>query len=357
MQRVIKKLKGKEILIIPIVMILFGIGGTTYGMQEEVLPFYMLLMPLFLAMGYDSMTAFMTCFLAPQVGYAASTINPFSVLIAQGIAGIQGNPQLIFRFIQWIVFMIITIGFVMHYARKVKLNPTGSIMYQEDLKRHSDGESVEELEFTLRHKLILIIFACGLMMVIFGLLKYGWYMNEISAIFLGMGIIIGIVGGLKEKEIAEEFVLGIKDFAFAAIVVGVCRGILVIGEDGMIIDTILNSLVNILGNAPKYVFTSVMYVVQSLIALLVPSSSGQAALTMPIMAPLSDLVGANPESAVTVLQYSNMFTNMMSPTAGCTVAGLAVCRISFGKWWKTIWKFYLFVTVLALVVCAVSAII
>lgn len=357
MQRIVKKLKGRDLLIIPIVMILFGIAGSTYGMSEEVLPFYMLLLPIFMKMGYDSMTAFMVCFLGPQVGYAASTINPFSVLIAQAVAGIPGNPQLGFRFIQWIIFMIITIVFVMWYARKVKKDPEISITYEDDFKKREEflDSHVDNYDFTFRHKLILAIFAGGLGLIIFGLLKYGWYMNEISMVFLGIGILAGIVGGLKEKEMAVEFVAGVKEFAYAAIIVGVCRGILVIAEDGMIIDTILNALANMLGNVPSYIFTSVMYISQSIIAFLVPSSSAQAALTMPVMGPLADLVGANPESAVTVLQYSNMFTNMLSPTAGMTVAGLAVCKISFGQWWKTIWKFYLVVTVLALVFCAISA--
>lgn len=356
MQGVVRKLKGKTFLIIPIVMILLGIGGTTIGMSEEVLPFYILLMPIFFKLGYDSMTTFMICFLAPQVGYAASTINPFSVLIAQGVAGIQGNPQLGFRFLQWIIFMAITIIFVMYYAKKVKNNPQSSITFKDDIKKKKEFlENTEEIEFTIRHKLVLLTFAIGLGLIIFGLLKYGWYMNEISAIFLGVGIISGIIGGLKEKEIAEEFVKGVMEFAYAAAIVGICRGILVIAEDGKIIDTILNSLVNLLGNAPKAVFTSVMYFAQSLIALLVPSSSGQAALTMPLMAPFADLMGANPESAVTVLQYSNMFTNMISPTAGMTVAGLAVCKISFGQWWKTIWKFFILVTIIALIFCTISA--
>ncbi|WMJ89492.1 YfcC family protein [Anaerocolumna sp. MB42-C2] len=355
-RRVIRRLQGKEVLLIPILMLLFGIGGTTFGMSEEVIPFYIMLIPIFFAMGYDSMTTFMVVFLGPQIGYAASTTNPFNVLIAQGVAGIHGNPQLIYRFIWWIIMMTISIIFVMRYASKVHKNPAGSITYQDDqLKRHEFAMDEENTEFSFRHKLVLGVFALGMGTIVFGILKYHWYMDEISAIFLVMGILMGIAGGLKEKEIAEEFVTGVKDLAFAAVVVGVCRGILVVAESGMIIDTILNSLSNSLANIGSVAFTTVMYLVQSLLTILVPSSSALASLTMPIMAPLCDLQGVNPEASVTVMQFANQLTNMISPTAGMTVAGLAVCKITFGQWWKTIWKFFIFITILAMVFCAISA--
>lgn len=356
-RKVIRKLQGKEVLLIPIMMILLGIGGTTFGMSEEVIPFYIMLMPIFFAMGYDSMTTFMVVFLGPQIGYAASTTNPFNVLIAQGVAGIKGNPQLLLRFGWWLIMMTVAIIFVMRYAAKVHKNPQSSITFHDDAaKKEEFAMDEEDTRFNLQDKLVLLVFGVGMGVIVFGILKYGWYMDEISAIFLIMGILMGVVGGLKEKEIAEQFVIGVKDLAFAAVVVGVCRGILVIAENGMIIDTILNTLSSSLSNIGTAAFTTVMYVVQSILTLLVPSSSALASLTMPIMAPLCDLQGVNPEASVTVLQFANQLTNMLSPTAGMTVAGLAVCKISFGQWWKTIWKFFILVTVLALIFCGISAI-
>ena len=356
-RKVIRKLQGKEVLLIPIMMILLGIGGTTFGMSEEVIPFYIMLMPIFFAMGYDSMTTFMVVFLGPQIGYAASTTNPFNVLIAQGVAGIKGNPQLLLRFGWWLIMMTVAIIFVMRYAAKVHKNPQSSITFHDDAaKKEEFAMDEEDTRFNLQDKLVLLVFGVGMGVIVFGILKYGWYMDEISAIFLIMGILMGVVGGLKEKEIAEQFVIGVKDLAFAAVVVGVCRGILVIAENGMIIDTILNTLSSSLSNIGTAAFTTVMYVVQSILTLLVPSSSALASLTMPIMAPLCDLQGVNPEASVTVLQFANQLTNMLSPTAGMTVAGLAVCKISFGQWCKTIWKFFILVTVLALIFCGISAI-
>lgn len=356
-QKIVKKLGKKEILIIPILMILFGLGGSTFGMSDELVPFYLLIMPIMFAMGYDSMTTFMTVCLAATVGYAASTVNPFSVLIAQGVVGIQGNPQLVFRMIQWVIMMAVVISFVTWRALRIKKNPEKSITYQDDiLKKESMTAKVDfDQTMTLRQKLVLLTFVIGMIVVVVGLVKYGWYMNELSMCFMAMGILMGIFGGMNEKEIAEEFVSGVKDITFAAMVIGFCSGIMVVAQDGMIIDTILNALSNLVANANNAMFAAVLYIVQSVLSLLVPSSSGLAALSMPILAPLCDLHGVNPEAAVTALQYGNQLTNLMSPVAGTTVAGLAVCRISFGQWWKTIWKVFLILVVLAIIFCTISA--
>ena len=357
-QKVVKKLGSKDVLIIPILMALFGLGGSTFGMSDELVPFYLLIMPIMFAMGYDSMTTFMTVCLSATVGYAASTVNPFCVLVAQGIAGIQGNPQLVFRMIQWVIMMAIIIAFVTWRAMKIKKDPEKSITYQDDLRKKKEmgGEDVDfNQNMTLRQKLVLATFVLGMFLVVFGLVKFGWYMNELSMCFLGMGILMGIFGGLKETEIAEEFITGVKDIAFAAMVIGFCSGIMVVAQDGKIIDTILNALSTLVANAGNAVFAGVLYVVQSLLTLLVPSSSGLAALSIPILAPLCDLHGVNPEAAVTALQYGNQLTNLLSPVAGTTVAGLAVCRISFAQWWKTIWKVWLVLAVLAIVFCTISA--
>ncbi|MFW5678010.1 MAG: YfcC family protein, partial [Acetivibrio ethanolgignens] len=291
MNRLIKRLHGKDILIIPIVMTLLSIGGTTFGMSEEALPFYAIFMCVFLSLGYDSMTAFMVCFMGPQIGYCASTVNPFNVLIAQGVAGIHGNPQLGFRFIQWIIFTALGIAWVMMYAKKVKKNPECSITYKDDFEKKkeflAEGADVDD-SFSLRQKLVLVTFAVGMGIIVFGLVKYGWYMDEISMVFLGMGLLAGIIGGLSEKEMATEFVNGMKDFAYAAVIIGIARGILVVAEGGMIIDTILNAMASVLSGVPAAVFTTIMYIFQSIMTILVPSSSGLAALTIPVMAPLTD---------------------------------------------------------------------
>lgn len=357
MSRVIKKLKNKDVLIIPIVMILFSIGGTTFGMSEEALPFYAIFMPIMMGLGYDSMTTFLICFMGPQIGYCASTTNPFNVLIAQGIAGIHGNPQLWFRAIQWVIFTALAIIWVMMYARRVKKNPERSITYKDDIAKRVEFSVMDKeanIPFTLRQKLVLLAFAGGMGVIVWGLVTRGWYMDEISMVFLAIGLLAGIIGGLGEKEIAETFVQGMQEFVYAAVIIGIARGILVVAEAGMIIDTILNALVTMLAGVPAPIFTTMMYIVQSILTILIPSSSGLASLTIPVMAPLTELMGVNPEAAVTGLQYANQVMNTVSPTAGMTVAGLGVCKISFPQWWKTCWKFVLLLTVLGIAFTAIS---
>lgn len=360
--RVAHRLQDKDVLIIPITMTLLSICGTTFGMSEEALPFYAIFIPIMMGIGYDSMTAFIICFLGPNVGYIASTINPFNVLIAQGIVGIEGNPQLWLRFIVWVILTAAAVAWAMHYARRVKKNPMSSVTYEDDKQKRvefgvEDSATAEEDEFTVRQKLVLVVFAAGMALIVWGLITQGWYMDEISMVFLGMGLLSGIVGGLSEKTMAEEFVKGIADFAYAACIIGIARGILVVAEGGMIIDTILNGLATLLAGAPAAVYTTFMYIVFGLLSILVPSSSGLAALSMPVMGPLTELMGLNPEAAVTALAMANQTVNTISPTAGMTVAGLAVAKISFGQWWKTCWRFVLFLFVAGLVVSAVSGMI
>lgn len=357
MAALIKILKEKDALIIPVAMILFGIGGTTFGMSEEALPFYAIFIPMMMAMGYDSMTAFMICFMGPNAGYIASTINPFNVLIAQGIIGVEGNPQLWLRAITWVIVMALTIIWVMRYARKVKANPTFSITHQDDFAKRvefSVTDDALDIHFTGRQKAVLVVFACGMGLIVWGLITQGWYMDEISAVFVGMGLLAGIVGGLTEHEMAEEFVKGMSDFAYAAVVIGLARSILVIAENGMIIDTILNFLANLLAGVPAPIYTTMLYIVYALLTFLVPSSSGMAALTMPIVGPLTELMGVNPEGAVTAMCISNQIVNCISPTAGMTIAGLGVSKISLEQWWKTSWKFILLLMVVGIVITAIS---
>ena len=194
-RKVVKKLGNKEIMIIPILMLLFGLGGTTFGMSDELVPFYLLIMPVMFSMGYDSMTTFMTVCLSASIGYAASTINPFNVLVAQGIAGIQGNPQLGFRMIQWFIMMAIIIAFVTIRAMKIRKNPESSIVYEEDIKKRKEMHIQDnDAEMTGRQKIVITVFILGMILVVYGLVKFGWYMNELSMCFMGMGLLIGIFG-------------------------------------------------------------------------------------------------------------------------------------------------------------------
>lgn len=360
MGRVVRRFKNKDILIIPIAMVLFALGGTSFGMAEETLPFFAIFMPIMMAMGFDSMTAFMVVFVGARTGYIASTINPFNVLIAQGILGIQGNPQLWLRMIAWVVLTAVAITWVVLYARRVKKNPESSITFEDDIAKKVESaadESALDAEFTGRQKGVLAVFIAGMCLIIWGLVTQGWYMNEISAVFLAMGLLAGVIAGFSQDVIAQEFVAGIADFAFSAIVVGLARGILVIASDGMIIDTILNALATGLGGIPAVLFTTLLYAVENLLAILVPSSSGLAALTAPIFGPLTELMGLNPEAAVWALSMGSATMSLICPTSAILVAGLGVCKIKLGQWWKTVWKFFLVVSLINIVFVAISGLI
>ena len=360
MGRVVRRFKNKDILIIPIAMVLFALSGTSFGMAEETLPFFAIFMPIMMAMGFDSMTAFMVVFVGARTGYIASTINPFNVLIAQGILGIQGNPQLWLRMIAWVVLTAVAITWVVLYARRVKKNPESSITFEDDIAKKVEfaaDESALDAEFTGRQKGVLAVFIAGMCLIIWGLVTQGWYMNEISAVFLAMGLLAGVIAGFSQDVIAQEFVAGIADFAFSAIVVGLARGILVIASDGMIIDTILNALATGLGGIPAVLFTTLLYAVENLLAILVPSSSGLAALTAPIFGPLTELMGLNPEAAVWALSMGSATMSLICPTSAILVAGLGVCKIKLGQWWKTVWKFFLVVSLINIVFVAISGLI
>ena len=360
MGRVVRRFKNKDILIIPIAMVLFALGGTSFGMAEETLPFFAIFMPIMMAMGFDSMTAFMVVFVGARTGYIASTINPFNVLIAQGILGIQGNPQLWLRMIAWVVLTAVAITWVVLYARRVKKNPESSITFEDDIAKKVEfaaDESALDAEFQGRQKGVLAVFIAGMCLIIWGLVTQGWYMNEISAVFLAMGLLAGVIAGFSQDVIAQEFVAGIADFAFSAIVVGLARGILVIASDGMIIDTILNALATGLGGIPAVLFTTLLYAVENLLAILVPSSSGLAALTAPIFGPLTELMGLNPEAAVWALSMGSATMSLICPTSAILVAGLGVCKIKLGQWWKTVWKFFLVVSLINIVFVAISGLI
>ncbi|WP_276829609.1 YfcC family protein [Bifidobacterium coryneforme] len=358
-------LGAKGILVIPMMMLLVSLGGSTYGMSEELIPLFIIFITFMLTMGFDSMTAILTLFLASQVGYIGSTINPFNVLIAQGIGEVHGNPLLMWRIVCWAIFTLIAVAFTMRYAYRVRKTPESSVVYDSDqrlrarLLSGNEGASGKDETgktdaFTTRDKIIIGIFVLGLAVMVYGILALGWYMTEIGALFLAVGLIIGIVARFSLNQICESFVSGCGDFVYAAVIIGLARSILVILQDGMIIDTILNWLVGLLGNLPKGLFTTILLAVQSILTLFVPSSSGSAALTMPVMGPLADLVHINRDVIVLSNQFGNGLMNIINPTGGVLLAGLSVAGISFGKWLKVGGKIFAILFVAAAILLWVA---
>lgn len=326
----------RNMLIIPICMLLFGLGGTTFGMCEETLPFYMIFIPLMMAMGYDSLTGLSIVYIGAAAGTCASTVNPFSVGLAQSLAELAPGSGIVYRGIIWIIMMAVAIAFVMLYARKVKKDPEKSVVYSLDqVNRESfkinDGEIKE---FTRRDGAVLLVFGLGMAVMVWGVLAQGWYTQEISMIFMMIGVFGGIAGRLKQDEIADAFISGAKDLIYAALVIGLARGIILVAQDGKIIDTILNAAAGLLGGLPKTLFINLMLIIQNIICFFVPSSSGHAALTIPIMAPLADLVGVSRQNIITAYQFGTGITSFITPTNGVLMACLTMAKIPWAKFIK-----------------------
>ena len=336
--KIVNVFKGKEILVLPILMFMFSIGGATFGMSEEAIAFVAVLMPLVLALGYDSIVAVAITYLACNLGFSAAMLNPFTVGIAQSIAGIQLYSGVEFRTLVWFVSTLVGCGFVMFYAMKIKKNPELSPMFEHDQVKREKLKSTESehTEFTLRHKIIIAALFTSIALVVYGVLKLEFWIPQIAAVFLGLGIISGLVGKLAPNEIAEAFTDGAKDMIGAAIMIGLAKSVMIIAQNANIIDTILFNLANVVGQLPSLIASYIMFVIQMFINFFVSSGSGQAALTMPILAPLGDLVGISRQLSVLIYQLGDGFSNAMFPTSGVLIACLGMAGVPYGKWLKWI---------------------
>lgn len=336
--KVVSIFKGNELLIIPIIFTLFSLGGATFGMTEEAIPFITILTPLMLALGFDSILAVGISYLGCIVGFATAMLNPFTVGIAQSIAEITLFSGVVYRSILWVITTTVGVIFLMIYARRIKKNPQLSPMYKldEEKRKKLNKSENEEVKFTLSHKIIIASIGVCLAVIIWGVLRKGFWIPEIAAVFLITGIFAGIVGGLKADEMADAFVAGAKDMIGAAMVIGFARAIVIIAENSQIIDTILYGLSSFIGKLPSLLAACVMLPVQMFINFFVISGSGQAALTMPILAPLGDLLDISRQTTVLIFQLGDGFSNAIFPTSGVLMACLGMAGIPYSKWFKWI---------------------
>jgi uncharacterized ion transporter superfamily protein YfcC len=321
-------------VMIPILMSLFSLAGATFGMSEEVLAFILIFIPFARALGYDSIVGVAIPFVGAGTGFAAAFLNPFTVGVAQGIADLPLFSGIEFRLVMWVVFTGLAIVFVSRYAARIKKNPALSPVFALDNDRGERKDPTLLSALSIRQKVVLLVLAATLVSLVVGALKFDWYITEIGALFLGMGILAGIVGRLSMKEFSDSFVSGAKDMLTAALVVACSRGILVIATEGKIIDTILDAMTGIVRQANPIISAYAMLVVQFTLHFLVPSGSGQAALSMPIMTPLADLLGITRQTAVLVFQYGDGFNSLILPTSGVTMGVLAIAKIPYEKWLK-----------------------
>ncbi len=328
-----------RLLLIPIFMTIFSLSGAIFGMSEEVIPFILVFVPLALTLGYDSITGVAIPFVGAGAGFAGAFLNPFTVGIAQEIAGLPLFSGIVYRGICWIITTSVAIIFVILYARRIKKHPEKSITYSLDKVKKKDIDHTEidnHKGISGRHKLVLYTFLAGLAVLIWGVLKHQWFIEELAAVFLITGIVVGFVGGLSVDEITNSFIKGAKDLIGTALIIGLARGILILSQDGRIIDSILFALSSPISSFHPVVSSQAMFVVQTVLNFFVPSGSGQAVLTMPIMSPLSDLVDVSRQTAVLAFQFGDGFSNMIIPTSAVTMGVLSLAEIPWEKWAKWI---------------------
>jgi uncharacterized ion transporter superfamily protein YfcC len=335
--------------LIPVFVTLFSLGGATFGMNEEAIPFVLIFVPLALALGYDTIVGVSIPFLGSQAGFGAAFLNPFNVGIAQGIAGVPVFSGIGYRLIVWVATTTVTILFLMWYAARVKQNPTLSPTYVLDQTRRQEQPVHVGLDrMTGRHKAVLAIFALSLAAMVVGVVKFDWYIDEIAALFLSMAIVVGIVGRLGPDNWVAAFMQGAKDLAPTALVIAIARGTMILARDAHIIDTMLHGLMPLVQSSHPVFAAQKMYLIQSVINFFIHSGTGQAALTMPIMAPLADLVGVTRQTAILAFQLGELSTPMI-PTSGITVGVLALARVPWITWARWMIPLQLIYLVLALV--------
>ncbi|SHM75387.1 Uncharacterized membrane protein YfcC, ion transporter superfamily [Duganella sacchari] len=317
--------------LIPVFVTMFSLGGATFGMNEEAIPFVLLFVPLALALGYDSVVGVAIPFVGSQVGFAAAFLNPFNVGIAQGIAGIPIFSGIGYRLLVWLLATALTIAFLMKYAARIKANPTHSPTYALDQEKRLSMPAGDHLALNRRHRLVLTIFAATLGAMVVGVMYYGWFIEEIAALFLAMAIATGIAGRIDADTLVATFIHGARDLVGTALVIALARAALVLARDAHIIDTLLHALMPLVASTSAVFAAQKMFLIQSVINFFIHSGSGQAALTMPVMAPLADLVGVTRQTAVLAYQFGE-FTTPMIPTSGITVGVLALARIPWLTW-------------------------
>lgn len=397
---IINKL-GVGNIVITLVMLLFGLFGAVFGMSEETIAFVAVVIPLARSLGYDDFTGVCMVYLAAHVGFAGAMLNPFTIGIAQDMAGLPLFSGIEYRVVCWLILMTVAIAFVLWYASKVKKSsPACSVHFENEAAVDTAPGSAKSgirawiifalilaslVLFSIFHAsdcvisigqgrfevpwllwALTVVFAivsvCALMdstkmfilnllmftivFMVAGVMGYGWYLPEICALFMALAIASGIAAGYSADDVAKEFISGAKDIFSAALIIGFAAGIIVILKNGQVIDTMLGSMAAALENSGRVGALGTMYGIQTFINVFIPSASAKAAVTMPIMAPFADMIGVSRQATVLAFQFGDGFTNMITPCSGVLMAVLSVAKIPYEKWVRFIWKFILLLIVI-----------
>jgi len=364
---IIRKLEGRERLLIPILMLVFSFAGAAFGIEEETLPFFPVLIPVLLAAGYDTLVGLSVIKMGAALGVMGSIANPFAVAIASRFAGISMGDGIVIRLVLLAIYIPAGIIFTMRYAEKVRKDPTKSIVYaqaEENKKFFLKNADYNNLpEFTTKRKLIITVFVAAFIIMMWGVLSWEdlgitfiptmwWWFGELSGIFLVASIIVAVIAGMGEEEFLETFIGGAKDLLSVAIIIGVSRGVTVLMNDAMITDTILHAGETILAGTSSIIFSAATYIIYLVLSFFVPSSSGLATLSMGIMAPLADFANVGREIVVIAYAAANSMMALVAPTCGLLMGVLAMTRTSYADWMKFVGKFLLFIALATIVVLA-----
>ncbi|WP_418302153.1 YfcC family protein [Lysinibacillus fusiformis] len=335
-----RKLANKEKWLIPVMMLFFALGGSLMGMSEETLVYIPILIPLAIALGFDVLTGAAIVLIGASIGFTTAIMNPFTVGIAQGIAGLPIFSGMMYRIILFILMYAIAVWFVYRHAMKVKRDR--SLGYFADYQTIGLDKIIDSnIVLEKKHKLVLGYFLFNFVVLVIGVIKFQWYITEIASLFILSGIIMGILGKLSSDQIVQSFMNGAAGLITGALVIGVSRATLIVLEQGHIIDTILYHTSSALQHVPPVFSSAGMFILQSFIHFVVPSGSGQAALTMPIMAPLADLLGVTRQTAVLSFSMADGIGNIIFPTSGYFMAALSLAKIPWSRWAKWVWPLIL----------------
>jgi len=367
--RLVAKLRGRERWMIPILMCVFALGGTTYGMAEESLAFYSLVITVMIAAGYDAMTGAAVVLLGCGIGTYGSTINPFATGIASGFAGVSISDGLVLRLAMLVIGLALGIFFVLRYADRVKRDPTTSVvanMKEANITHFSaGGGGTLASVMTGRQKVILATFGLAFGVMMYGVIPWEdlgiglptlwWWFPEMTASFILFSIVIGMIGKMSEIALTNAFVDGARDLLGVALIIGIARGITVIMNNGQITDTVLNWAEQAVGDASKTAFAIVMFALFLPLSFLIPSSSGLATVAMPIMAPLAGFAHVPASLVVTAYQSASGIMNLFIPTSAVVMGGLAIARVPYGTYLRWVWPLLALLVGLTLVALAVGA--
>ncbi|HFL1563946.1 putative basic amino acid antiporter YfcC [Salmonella enterica] len=341
----IRHTRGNEVLFIPVLFVLFSLGGAVFGMGEEAVAFAIIIAPLMVRLGYDSITTVLVTYIATQIGFASSWMNPFCVVVAQGIAGVPVLSGSGLRIVVWIVATLIGLVFTLVYASRVKKNPLLSRVHESDRYFREQQDEVVQRPFTFGDWLVLLVLTGVMIWVVWGVIVHAWFIPEIASQFFTMGVVIGLIGvifrlnGMTVNVMASSFTEGARMMIAPALLVGFAKGILLLvgnGEAGepSVLNTLLNSIAHGISGLNNAIAAWFMLLFQAVFNFFVTSGSGQAALTMPLLAPLGDLVGVNRQVTVLAFQFGDGFSHIIYPTSASLMATLGVCRVDFRNWLK-----------------------